>query len=66
MTDKPYPADLYVGCPCFKCDQPFEEIVLGNGETIQQLTRMSVCPECGNKQCPGASDHNNHGKEWQP
>lgn len=24
----------------------------------QDLTRMIVCPECGNKRCPHATDHN--------
>ena len=55
-----YPADLYAGCPCFKCDQPLETITFGNGETVQILTRMSLCPVCGDKRCPGAMDHENH------
>ena len=55
-----YPADLYTGCPCFKCDQPLEELAVGGGKTIQVLRRMSLCPECGSKRCPGTMDHENH------
>lgn len=55
-----YPAHLYAGCPCFKCDQPLETITFANGVKGQMLTRMSLCPECGDKRCPGAMDHDNH------
>ena len=59
MTTSPkYPVHLYAGCPCFKCDQPFEEI-----DGFKLIIRMSLCPECGNKRCPGAMNHENHTKE---
>lgn len=44
-------------CGCHKCVKardalkPPSERVFG--------TRMIVCPECGNKRCPRAADHNN-------
>lgn len=44
-------------CGCHKCvkardaSKPFAEQVFG--------TKMILCPECGNKRCPRATDHNN-------
>lgn len=58
MTDKPYPADLYPGCPCHVCDSPtWPTIQLGAFDV--PMARMSLCPTCGNKRCPGAVDHDN-------
>lgn len=51
----PYPTEFYPGCPCWECDEPsWPEI---NGFKIR--ARMSLCPKCGNKRCPGAADHRN-------
>lgn len=59
MTD-PYPADLYPGCPCFKCDQvPRIDAELAAGRHAFP-NRMSLCPECGDNRCPGAVDHTQH------
>lgn len=41
---------------CHKCYQG-AEITLGNGETFKVLDRMLLCPLCGNKRCPKATDH---------
>lgn len=35
-------------CHCYHCS-----------DTITRMTTMIVCPECGNKRCPKATDHNN-------
>lgn len=37
-------------CWCERCDQ-----AVNNG----MRTRMSVCPECGDKRCPRSADHRN-------
>lgn len=37
------------GCWCARCDM----------EHNVTRTRMSVCPECGDKRCPRAEDHRN-------
>lgn len=47
---KPYPEHLYPGCPCHACDAP---------TWTRWITRMSVCPQCGDKRCIGSTDHNN-------
>ena len=35
-------------CHCYTCADP-----------ITRLTTMILCPNCGNKRCPKATDHNN-------
>jgi hypothetical protein len=56
---KPYPADLYAGCPCFECDQAPR--IAAAKTTIERFpNRMSVCPTCGSKRCPGADHHDRH------
>lgn len=53
MPDRlPYPPEFYPGCPCFACDSPTWTNKFGP-------ERMSLCPTCGNKRCPGAIDHHN-------
>jgi len=52
-----YPADLYPGCPCYKCDQEVRDTFYP--------TRMSLCPVCGSKRCPGAADHRDHQEDAQ-
>ena len=41
-------------CPCFNC-------VVARGNKIngwpETATRMILCPTCGNKRCPHATDH---------
>ena len=42
-------------CICHRC---IKEINLtGFGDFPLSGSRMIVCPECGNKRCPKASDH---------
>ena len=42
------------GCGCFTCiDDP------RLGFANRSITRMAVCPDCGNKRCPKASFHGN-------
>lgn len=53
-TRLPYPPEFYPGCPCYACDSPFWARV-----DNFPLMRMSLCPKCGNKRCPGAKDHHN-------
>ena len=48
-----YPAELYPGCPCYACDSQTWPKEDGFGFPM----RMSLCPTCGNKRCPAASDH---------
>lgn len=46
----PYPQEFYPGCPCWGCDSP----TWANPFLPE---RMSLCPSCGNKRCPGAVFH---------
>lgn len=42
------------GCYCYNCNKNYT----APGETFAYVTgRMIVCPECGNKRCPHATDH---------
>ena len=61
----PYPADLYPGCPCAKCDMATQG---GSTQTKwgSMPTRMALCPTCGSKRCPGSSDHTTHAKPERP
>lgn len=53
-----YPEHLYPGCPCYRCDEPsWPRITVGDRSF--PMGRMSLCPTCGNKRCPGAQDHSN-------
>jgi hypothetical protein len=49
----PYPRDLYPNCPCAVCTPGTPD---GFGGFFR---RMNLCPNCGNKRCPGASEHTN-------
>ena len=46
-------------CWCFQCDQDG----LTNHPPLASLffarTRMNLCPQCGNKRCPRATNHRN-------
>lgn len=52
-----YPAHLYPGCPCYACDSQTWKPWPGTDFVFAQ--RMSLCPTCGNKRCPAATDHRN-------
>lgn len=52
-SPKPYPEDLYPMCPCLECF-PGLPNGLGGFNAV-----MNLCPNCGNKRCPGAGDHRN-------
>lgn len=52
-SDKPKLARQY-DCYCYNCNKDRME----NGFPWV-LSRMIVCPECGNKRCPKATDHHN-------
>ena len=43
-----------VACECHRC---IKENDLREGAFPLSATRMILCPECGNKRCPKASDH---------
>jgi hypothetical protein len=66
------------GCSCMACDGPymptFKEFAEGvrvtkdtprppmDEENVRVPTRMTLCPVCGFKRCPGAADHRNRCK----
>lgn len=54
-----YPADLYPGCPCYACDQA-PRIEAAESWMGRLPNRMSLCPTCGDKRCPGALNHADH------
>lgn len=42
-------------CYCYNCNKNYTE----PGQIIPYvMTRMILCPECGNKRCPHSTDHN--------
>jgi hypothetical protein len=51
-TTPPAPQSVPVKCWCHKCNK--HNTV--NGLPFS-MTQMILCPECGNKRCPNASDH---------
>jgi ribosomal protein L32 len=38
-------------CECYNC--------MKDTDPAYSINHMIVCPECGNKRCPHATDHNN-------
>lgn len=42
-------------CWCFKCD----EAERAKSDNPLSYMRMNLCPDCGNKRCPRATDHRN-------
>lgn len=46
-------------CTCHRCIREKNLYVLfpGTGKLRLSDVRMILCPECGNKRCPKASDH---------
>lgn len=57
-----YPTESYPGCPCYVCDQkPRIEAARTAGDIFRIYpNRLSLCPTCGDKRCPGAIDHSQH------
>ena len=56
------PDDIQKNCWCWSCrkDIPVYDVAQGplSGRIITEgMTRMFLCPECGNKRCPRATDH---------
>ena len=61
-------------CECIKCvdARQTEALVLGDLDAwARMVIMMSLCPVCGNKRCPKASNHelectgsNEPGQEW--
>lgn len=43
-------------CWCYDCDQERRD----KGEIGPLEFRMNLCPDCGNKRCPKATNHNHH------
>lgn len=42
-------------CWCYKCNENYVPL----GEAFPYvMTRMILCPDCGNKRCPKSTDHN--------
>ena len=55
-----FPAEVRDGkCYCHRCLRERDERVSWGGTFSLPFasTRMIVCPKCGNKRCPRASDH---------
>ena len=42
-------------CYCYNCNKDRMD---ETGRVPYVMTRMIVCPECGNKRCPHSTDHN--------
>lgn len=41
---------------CIKCDAAYRESLPVN-DIGRMMRRMILCPSCGNKRCPKATDH---------
>jgi DNA-directed RNA polymerase subunit RPC12/RpoP len=48
--------DRLVSCNCHACIKEFN-LRSGDGLWPLSTSKMILCPECGNKRCPKASDH---------
>jgi len=48
-------------CWCYNCNENtyIESSGIFAGGIPYNLTRMILCPKCGNKRCPRATDHRN-------
>ena len=42
-------------CYCYNCNKDYTE---PHSHIPYVITRMIVCPTCGNKRCPHSTDHN--------
>jgi hypothetical protein len=47
----------YTGCPCRACIAAYEDAHPPAVWIESMSNRFIVCPTCGNKRCPHASDH---------
>ena len=61
MTDTQQTSELTMwNTDCVSCDAHRSELQKTKGDIIAALmTRMILCPECGNKRCPKATHHDN-------
>lgn len=54
---------FYIPCECHACIAEFGLKAGPGDDFFSQLplssAKMILCPECGNKRCPKASDHRN-------
>ena len=50
--------DLIYKDECFECMKNVM-VKVGNLEVAFPMTKMIVCPDCGNKRCPKATFHEN-------
>lgn len=48
-------SDTKYDCFCYNCNKDRKD---ESGNFPYVLTRMIVCPKCGNKRCPHSTDHN--------
>lgn len=50
-------------CECHACIEEFNLKAVSGDDFISSLplsaVKMILCPDCGNKRCPKASNHNN-------
>ena len=53
------PIDSIVSCECHKCiaDNKLTVNIFDGIPVALSATKMILCPDCGNKRCPKASDH---------
>lgn len=47
----------YHGCTCHKCIKENQVKLVDGSPFLLSSQQMILCPECGNKRCPHASDH---------
>jgi hypothetical protein len=47
--------DKQYTCWCYNCNQ---DRIDESGHFPYTMTRMILCPDCGNKRCPHSTDHN--------
>lgn len=55
-TPQPQPKQRSVACECHRCIKE-NDLRDATGRLPLSLTKMILCPQCGNKRCPKASDH---------
>ncbi len=63
VNDKASPIGGLVMCECHACIKEFDIKAGSDNSPFSQLplssSKMILCPDCGNKRCPKASDHRN-------
>lgn len=45
------------GCECWTCVNERADKITDFTQRLRYVSRMIVCPECGNKRCPRATQH---------